>query len=337
MLLRIAFAAGAESALALAEAIEPLCFSIGWFGSERDAVWRVEGLAAEPLDRAGLDAAIAARAGALRIRPPEIHITPLPDRDWVRDNLASFRPVQVGRYRIRGTHVAEHPRAGVVLTLDAGLAFGTGEHPSTRGCLLALDRLARGRIPARFQICAPTGARGPAGRRANQKIPARVSIHSAPIGARARRRIARVLDLGCGSGVLAMAAAATWKAARVTASDIDPDAVATAAANARRNRLAPRIAAIAADGLAARAFIRRGGFDLVLANILARPLIRLARPLGRALAPGGIAILAGFIAADAAWVAAPYRARGLRLVERADREGWTTLILKRTRGLRSLR
>lgn len=288
MLLRIAFASGSTAAPALAEAIEPFCLTVGWFGSEHDRIWRVEALAAEPLDRAGIDAAIAARARAFRVRPPEIHIAPVPDRDWVRDNLASFRPVQAGRYRIKGSHVAEPRRAGVGLTLDAGLAFGTGEHPSTRGCLLALDRQAR-----------------------------------------AGRRFARVLDLGCGTGVLAMAAAATWKTARVTASDIDPDARATAADNARRNCLARRVVAVAADGFAGRDLIRRGAFDLVLANILARPLIRLARPLDRALAPGGVAILAGFIAADAAWVAAPYRARGLRLVERVDREGWTTLVLEK--------
>ncbi len=289
MLLRIAFASESAAAPALAEAIEPFCLSVGWFGSEHDAIWRVEGLAAEPFDRAGLHAATAARARALRVRAPDIHVTPLPDRDWVRDNLTSFRPVQAGRYRIKGTHVVERPRAGIGLTLDAGLAFGTGEHPSTLGCLLALDRLAHAR----------------------------------------RRRVARVLDLGCGSGVLAMAAAATWKTARVTASDIDPDAVATAAANARRNRLARRIATVRADGLSARAVMRLGGFDLVLANILARPLIRLARPIARALAPGGIAILAGFIAGDAAWVAAPYRARGFRLVGRVDREGWTTLVFRK--------
>ena len=286
MLWRIAFASEPETAPALAEAIEPYCLAVGWFGDEGDATWRVEGLAAEPLDRAGLHAATAAAAGALRVRPPDLHVAPLPERDWVRESLASFRPVQAGRYRVKGSHVAERFRPGVTLTLDAGPAFGTGEHASTWGCLLALDRLAR------------------------------------------VRRFVRVLDLGCGTGVLAMAAAATWKRARVTASDIDPDAVATTVANARRNRLASRLAAFPADGFGVRALLRRGGFDLVLANILARPLIRLARPLRRALAPGGIAVLSGFVAADAAWVAAPYRAQGFRLVGRADREGWTTLVLR---------
>ncbi|MCC7017494.1 MAG: 50S ribosomal protein L11 methyltransferase [Rhodospirillales bacterium] len=287
MLWRIAFATEPEAAPALAEAIEPYCLAVGWFGSERDLAWRVECVAAEPLDRARLHAAAAAAACALRVRPPDLHVAPLPERDWVRESLASFRPVQAGRYRIRGSHVVERFRPGVTLTLDAGLAFGTGEHASTRGCLRVLDRLARA------------------------------------------RRFARVLDLGCGTGVLAMAAAATWKTARVTASDIDPDAVATTAANARRNRLASRVAAIAAEGLAARALAYPGGVDLVFANILARTLIRLARPVARALAPGGIAVLSGFVAADAAWVAAPYRARGFRLVGRADEEGWTTLVLRR--------
>ena len=287
VLWRITFAAAPETAPALAQAIEPYCLAVSWFGDERAATWSVEGLVAEPFDRALLHAATAAAAIVMDVRPPELHLAPLPERDWARESLASFRPVQAGRYRIKGSHVTERFRPGVTLVLDAGLAFGTGEHASTRGCLWALDRLARA------------------------------------------KRFVRVLDLGCGTGVLAMAAAATWKRARVTAADIDPDAVATSVANARRNRLGPRIAAVRADGFARRTLPRRGGFDLVLANILARPLIRLARSLRRALAPGGIAVLSGLVAADAAWVAGPYRALGFRLVGRADREGWTTLVLRR--------
>ena len=286
MLWKIAFAAGPKTAPALAEAIEPYCLAVGCFGAEDDSTWRVEGIAAEPLDRARVHAATAAVACVLRIRPPDLHMAPLLERDWVRETLASFRPVQAGRYRIKGSHIGERIHPGVTLTLDAGLAFGTGEHSSTQGCLWALDRLARA------------------------------------------RRFTRVLDLGCGTGVLAMAAAATWKAARVTASDIDPVAVATARDNFRGNRLGQRIRALLADGFVGRALLRRGGVDLVLANILARPLIRLARPIRRALAPGGIAVLSGFVAADAAWVGAPYRALGFRRVGRVDREGWTTLVLK---------
>ena len=297
MLWKIAFAAAPQQAPALAEAIEPYCLAVGWFGAEDEPVWRVEGIAAGPPDPARFHGALAAVGLALDIRPPDLHIAPLPEQDWVRESLATFRPVQVGRYRIKGTHIAEPRRPGITLTLDAGLAFGTGEHASTQGCLRLLDRLARLR-------------------------------HA---GGRAfARRFARVLDLGCGTGVLAMAAAATWKAARITASDIDPVAVATARENFRANRLARRIRALAADGLAGRALRRPGGFDLIFANILARPLIRLARPIRRALAPGGIAVLSGFVSADATWVGASYRALGLREVARIDREGWTALALQRS-------
>jgi ribosomal protein L11 methyltransferase len=293
MLWRISFEAEPEAAPALAEAIESFCLAVGWQGSERDPLWRVDGLAADPLDRTAIHAATAAGAYALRTRTPEIRITPLPERNWVLDNLASFRPIQAGRFRLQGTHHAGQKPSRFALTLDAGLAFGTGEHASTRGCLLALDRLAR-----------------------------------------AGRRFARVLDLGCGTAVLAMAAAAAWPSARVTASDIDPDAIATATLNVRRNRLAGRIRVVRADGFARRALARSqltrpGGFDLVIANILARPLIRLARPLARALAPGGIAVLAGFVAEDAAWVAAPYRARRFHRAARFDAAGWTTLLLEK--------
>ncbi len=289
VLWQIVFPVTPATAERFAAAIEPFCRAVGWRGDECSDDWRIEGLIAEPFDRALFHSRTAACAAGFGIRPPIVHFAPVPDRDWLRDSLASFRPIRAGRYRVQGSHVTEAQRGarrgGLVLTIDAGLAFGTGEHATTRGCLLALDRLARA------------------------------------------RRFSSILDLGCGTGVLALAAAATWPQARVTASDIDPEATLTARDNARRNRLGRRVAVVTADGLARPDLKRRRPFDLALANILARPLIRLARPLSAAIAPGGVLVLSGVIVSDAAWVAAPYRAQGFRLVRRLDVNGWATLIL----------
>lgn len=293
---QIVFPVTPATAERFAVAIEPLCRTVGWFGDERSDDWRVEGIVAAPFDPAPFHARTGACALGLGIRPPAVRFAPLPARDWVRDTPASFRPIRAGRYRVQGSHVGAAGNepglkgAGIALTIDAGLAFGTGEHATTRGCLRALDALAR------------------------------------------RRRFRSVLDLGCGTGVLALAAAATWPGARVTASDIDPEAVATARVNAGRNRLAGRVSIVLADGLAQPRLQRRAPFDLALANILARPLIRLARPLARAVAPGGVLVLSGVIAADAAWVMAPYRAQGFRLARRFDVDGWATLVLKKGNG-----
>lgn len=289
---QIVFPVTPATAERFATAIEPFCRTVGWFEDERSDGWRVEGIVAAPFDPAPFHAATGACALGLGVHPPAVRFAALPVRDWVRDTLASFRPIRAGRYRVQGSHVAETGRdgAGIALTIDAGLAFGTGEHATTQGCLRALDALAR------------------------------------------RRRFRSVLDLGCGTGVLALAAAATWPQARVTASDIDPEAVTAAHANARRNRLGGRVSIVLADGLAQRRLSRRAPFDLALANILARPLIRLARSLSLAVAPGGILVLSGVIAADAAWVMAPYRAQGFRLARRFDVNGWATLVMRKGNG-----
>ncbi len=292
---QIVFPVTSATAERFATAVEPLCRTVGWFGNEHSDDWRVEGIVAAPFDPAPFHAATGACALGLGVRPPAVRFAPLPVRDWVRDTLASFRPIRAGRYRVQGSHVADSAEtgrdgAGIALTIDAGLAFGTGEHATTQGCLRALDALAR------------------------------------------RRRFRSVLDLGCGTGILALAAAATWPRARVTASDIDPEAVTAAQANARRNRLGGRVSIVLADGLSQRQLSRRAPFDLALANILARPLIRLARSLSRAVAPGGILVLSGVIAADAAWVMAPYRAQGFRLARRLDVNGWATLVMRKGNG-----
>lgn len=137
----------------------------------------------------------------------------------------------------------------------------------------------------------------------------------------------RVLDVGCGSGILAIAAAKLWRVP-VLASDIDPAAVAVAAANARNNGVGPLVRAIAATGYRSPAIAAAGPFDLVLCNILARPLKRLAGELARHLAPGGTAILAGLLRNDGTDVLAVHRAAGLQLLRRIDVDGWQTLVVR---------
>lgn len=141
----------------------------------------------------------------------------------------------------------------------------------------------------------------------------------------------RVLDLGCGSGVLAIAAARLLPQAEIVASDIDPTSVDVARENVVRNGARSRVKTVTAAGFAHPALGLGPPFDLVLANILARPLIMLAGDIARRLRPGGTAILSGLLVTQAAEVSAAYTAHGFRLARRADRTGWTTLTLARGR------
>jgi ribosomal protein L11 methyltransferase len=181
------------------------------------------------------------------------------------------------------------PAGRTALILDAGVAFGSGEHNSTRGCLLALEQL---------------GVR-------TRRFPPR-----------------RILDLGTGSGILAIAAAKTLRR-KVLATDIEPWSVRVARENARLNRVHTLVKPILADGWRAAAVRQSGPYDLVFGNILARPLRAMAGDLARNLAPGGTAILAGLLIAQAADVLAAHRRCGLVLQRRIHLEPWTTLILRK--------
>jgi ribosomal protein L11 methyltransferase len=212
----------------------------------------------------------------------------VPDLNWVALSQAALPPIEAGRLIVHGSH--HRDRFGLRLTaieIDAGEAFGTGHNPSTAGCLVALDALAR------------------------------------------RRSFERVLDLGCGSGILAIAATRLLRHARVFAVDNDPIATAVASANARRNRSGPRLRVLTADALAHPVLRRAAPFDLVLANILPRPLLRLAPQLGRAMASGGIAVLSGLLNHQAREVAMSWRAAGFRLLRWQRQSGWTILVLRR--------
>jgi len=175
------------------------------------------------------------------------------------------------------------------LTLDAGMAFGSGEHATTRGCLLAIDRRAH---------------RRPAPR--------------------------RMLDHGCGSGILGIAAAKTWPRCRVAAADIDRDSVWIAAENALHNGVSKRRLRVRwSDGLSRP--MRRRHYDLVCANILARPLRRLSRPLARTVRAGGTLVLSGLLAAQGADIVAAYRFQRLALARRLTLDGWLALTFRRPR------
>jgi ribosomal protein L11 methyltransferase len=205
-------------------------------------------------------------------------------KDWVAESLLGLKPIAAGRFVVHGAHdrgCAPPNRIGI--EIEAALAFGTGHHGSTRGCLLALD-----------QLCKATKAR-------------------------------RILDLGSGSGVLAIAAARAFRR-RVLASDIDAYAVRVARDNARLNGSAALVQVCRADGLAA-ADIRAGApFDLVFANILLAPLQKLAAPLTRIVAPRGRVILSGLLNVQANAARAAYP--NFKLERRIMLEGWTTLVLK---------
>jgi ribosomal protein L11 methyltransferase len=208
-------------------------------------------------------------------------------KDWVKATLEQLVPVRAGRFIVHG----RHDRAKVApnqlgIEIEAALAFGTGHHGTTRGCLLLLDQVLRARRPR------------------------------------------RVLDLGTGTGVLAIAAAKAL-GRPVLASDIDPLSVRVAGENARLNGVGNFVTTIRAAGLSAPQFARHGPFDLVLANILANPLRQMATPMAKHLAPSAQVILSGLLPPQAQSVIAAYRARGLVLERHLQIEGWSSLLMRR--------
>ena len=207
-------------------------------------------------------------------------------RDWVKATLEELVPVPAGRFVVHGHHDrANVPANKLGIEIEAALAFGTGHHGTTRGCLLLLDEVLK------------------------------------------TRRLARVLDLGTGTGVLAIAAAKA-RHRPVLASDIDPLSVRVARENARLNGVGNRVQAIQATGFSAPQFASRGPFDLVLANILANPLRQMATPMAGYLAPSALVILSGLLPHQAQGVVAAYGARGLVLRRHLKIEGWSSLLLQ---------
>jgi ribosomal protein L11 methyltransferase len=228
--------------------------------------------------------------------------------DWVRKSLEGLTPVEAGRFLVHGMH--DRGRVGVnriAIEIEASLAFGTGHHGSTRGCLLALDGIMK---------------------RDSRRRRTRGNAIAARRGKNNKKKKAAVLDIGTGTGVLAIAAAKALNRP-VVASDIDRRAVTIARDNARINRVGSRMEIVLAGGVGARRFRERSPFSLIFANILLDPLVKLATPVAKLLAPNGQIVLAGLLNAQGAAAVACYRARGLALARRIALGGWTTLVLVR--------
>jgi ribosomal protein L11 methyltransferase len=276
-----------EAALAAYEAaLSSTCATVGFFRDPKTGDWRVEGVKAAGSRETELTAALALAAAVSGVSV-SAQRTPVAAGGWLARTYASFPEQLIGRrFVVRGTHLREPAVPGrITLTLDAGLAFGSGEHGSTRGCLRALERVAY-------------------------------------------RRPRRILDLGTGSGILAMAAARLLHR-RVLGSDIEPWSVRVAEQNAALNRVGRLARFRLANGWRQPAIRAGGPYDLVFANILARPLCLMARSLGAHLAPSGTAILSGLLQNQAPAVIAAHRRGGLVLEAYIQEGPWTTIILRR--------
>ncbi|RUV45604.1 MAG: 50S ribosomal protein L11 methyltransferase [Mesorhizobium sp.] len=219
--------------------------------------------------------------------PKQVEREALPDIDWVARSLEGLKPVRAGRFFVHGAHVRDKRRSGdLAIEIEAGLAFGTGHHGTTAGCLELLEQVV------------------------------------------VRERPGNALDLGTGSAVLAIALA---KLAHipVLATDIDPVAVRVAATNARLNRVKALVETVTAPGFHHPIFSRRAPFDLIVANILARPLMRLAPEMARHIRLGGSLVLSGILDRQRDAVISAYVGQSFRHVRTLHREGWVTIHLKR--------
>jgi ribosomal protein L11 methyltransferase len=286
----------------LSELLDPAC-AVCSVSEDRSGRWCLEVHFVSPLSESALRELIAAQFGSPLARA--LKCTPLAPRDWQAASLAALGAVRAGRFVVHGAHIRGRLRANdISIEIEAGLAFGTGHHGTTRGCLLALDRFAKAR----------------------RRIPRKMRKDSA--GRSNAHARAAILDLGTGSGVLAIAAAKILRAP-VLATDRDARAVRIARANACANRAAPLIEVVRATGFNAAPLRATRQFALVLANILLAPLQRMAAPLALRVRPGGHVVLSGLLSEQANAAIAAYRAQSLILERRLALDGWATLVFRR--------
>ena len=248
---------------------------------ENKGKWELQAIFEGKPDETYLKTVLQVAADGAGICLPTVDVQPMENKNWLVECYQSFKPIQIGKYYIYGSHIDEMPPVDLIsLKIDAATAFGTGEHQTTHGCLTALNDLD-------FEP-------------------------------------EKVIDVGCGSGILSMAYAKTFNK-KVDAVDIDPESVRVATNNAKINGL---------DGLM-NVWLSNGyesvseTYDLVLCNILARPLMDMASDLKKHLNKGGLAILSGFLTRQERWVLKAHTDIGFEFVKRYRINGWSTLVVKK--------
>ncbi|WP_230531001.1 50S ribosomal protein L11 methyltransferase [Microvirga roseola] len=268
----------------IGEIFDPAETAVAAFETEEDGPWLLEAYFARDPDEAAIRDLLRPVVGE---EADKGIFLPLEQKDWVKASLEGLKPVRAGRILVHGSHDRDERRSNdIAIEIEAGLAFGTGHHGTTLGCLLAfVDELKM-------------------------------------------RKPRHVLDVGTGTGILAFAAAKVLKQP-VVAGDIDPEAVRVARENARLNGIGPWVKLYTGPGIRHEMADRPGYFDLVFANILAKPLRMLAPSLASVASRDGTLILSGLLAHDVAGVLSAYALQGFFLERRYDLEGWAALVLKR--------
>ena len=268
-------------------ALEPVVDALST--QEHSGHWLVRGYVINKPSHSTVSSILEKAASMAGIQIPLATIETLGNRNWVQESVRNLPPVHVGRFVVRGSHSDSNKNPTLIeLEVDAGAAFGTGHHATTKGCLRALSELSRLRAPV------------------------------------------RALDIGCGAGTLAMGIARLWKV-KTIASDIDPIAVRVTRANVNRNHLHTLVQCVASNGTTSPMVRQSGPFDLIVANILLCPLVRLAPSIAQNLSPGATVVLSGVLDNQAASIVAMYRKQGLHLKSRFSIDGWTTVIMTRPR------
>jgi len=268
------------------KALNSFSTTVSFFEQEDNSQWCLEALCEIKPDLSTLTSQFEALATANHVPCPILLTEKLPEKDWLAENHQAFPAIQVGSFFIHGSHIKNDlPRERLTLQIDAATAFGTGEHATTHGCLVALEALQAFYTPE------------------------------------------TALDMGCGSGILAMAMAKLWSTTVILAVDNDPEAVRVARKNFIINHLDTQVTCFLSEGF--KDLKVQKPFELITANILADPLILMAKDVFYQLSVTGFVILSGILAVQVEDVLAAYQKQGLYLYEKYLRNDWAILVLRK--------